>query len=88
VGDKSEFLKQGGYTLDNWNQLEQDIRRQILTKEAFPIEQTPYGELFEIPAVLKGPNGRSLGVRTVWMRESESGITKFITLYPDKRRTP
>lgn len=86
VGDKSEFLKQAGYTVNNWKQLEQDIREQILTKDAVSIERTFYGELFEIRALLTGPSGQSLLLRTVWMQESESGMTKFITLYPDKAR--
>ena len=85
VGDKSEFLRRAGYTLDNWQQLEQDIREQVLSQEAVPIEQTRYGEYFEIRASLTGPNGVALSVRTVWMRES-SGVTKFITLYPDRGR--
>ena len=84
VGDKSEFLKQARYTLDNWQRLEQDIREQILSQDATPIEQTVYGELFEIRASLIGPNGVSLAVRTVWIREAESRITKFVTLYPDR----
>jgi hypothetical protein len=86
VGDKSEFLKQAGYTVSNWSRLEQDMRDQILTKDAVSIERTPYGELFEIRALLTGPNGQSLRLRTVWMRESGNGMTKFITLYPDKGR--
>lgn len=88
VGDKSEFLGRAGYTLDNWRQLEQDIRQQILSQEAVPIEQTRYGEYFEIRTSLTGPNGVALNVRTVWMRESSSGVTKFITLYPDRGRRP
>lgn len=88
IGDKSEFLRQAGYTLDNWQQLEQDIRQQILSQEAVPIEPTRYGEYFEIRASLRGPHGVALNVRTVWMRESSSGVTKFITLYPDRGRRP
>ena len=86
VGDKSEFSKQAGYTLDNWQQLEQHIRQQILSKEAVLIERTAYGVYFEIRASLTGPNSVVLKVKTVWMRESRSGIAKFITLYPDKGR--
>ena len=86
VGDKSEFLKRAGYTLDNWRDLEQDIRQQILSQEAVPIEQTRYGEYFEIRASLIGRNRIALNVRTVWMRESGTGVTKFITLYPDRGR--
>lgn len=84
VGDKSEFLRRAGYTVDNWQELEQDIRQQILSQEAVPVEQSPYGNYFEIRASLTGPNGVALNVRTVWMRESGGRITKFITLYPDK----
>ncbi|MGH7846938.1 MAG: DUF6883 domain-containing protein [Candidatus Binatia bacterium] len=86
VGDKSEFLRQAGYALDNWQKLEQVIREQILSQEAVPIEQTRYGEYFEIRASLTGPNRVALNVRTVWMKESSSGVTKFITLYPDRGR--
>lgn len=73
------------YILDNWPQLEQDLREHLLSRDAVLIERTGYGELFEIRGSLVGPNGMVLGVRTVWMRERDSGITKFITLYPDKR---
>jgi hypothetical protein len=87
VGDKSEFLKQAGYTLDNWQQLENDIRQQILTLDALTLEKTIYGDFFEIRGLLVGPNKRTLRVRTVWIEETESGLTKFVTLYPDRRRT-
>jgi Domain of unknown function (DUF6883) len=86
IGDKSEFLKRAGYTIDNWERLEQDIRIQILSKEAVPIQETEYGEYFEIRVPLIGPNGVTLNIRSVWMRESKGTITKFITLYPDKER--
>jgi len=88
VGDKSEFLRQAGYTVNNWQQLEHDMRLQVLSKDAVSIEQTDYGEMFEIRTSLTGPNGVVLNVRTIWMQESRSGVTKFITLYPDKGRSP
>jgi hypothetical protein len=85
VGDKSDFLKQAGYALDAWQRLEQDIRQQVLPMEALLIEKAVYGDYYEIRAPLAGPNGTVLNVRTIWMQESASGITKFITLYPDRR---
>jgi hypothetical protein len=84
IGDKSEFLKRAGYTLDNWQQLEQDIRQQLLPEEAVAVKQTGYGEYFAIMASLTGPNGVALRMKTVWMTEFKNGITKFITLYPDR----
>ena len=38
--DKSQFLAQAGYTIENWQQLEQDLREQILSLEAIPTVQT------------------------------------------------
>jgi len=86
--DKSQFLRQAGYTLDNWEQLEQDLRLQVLPHDATLIEQTVYGNIFEIRSALTGPNGKTLFVNTIWMNEFRSGVTKFITLYPDKGRLP
>lgn len=88
VGDKSEFLKQAGYALDNPRRLEEDIRRQILTRDAVSLAKNQYGELFEILGTLTGSNTKVLMVKTVWMQEFGTGITKFITLYPDKGGTP
>ena len=86
--DKSQFLRQAGYTLDNWEQLAEDLRLHVLPAEAVLIEQTTYGDIFAIRAALTGPNGKTLFVRTIWMTELRSGVTKFITLYPDKGRQP
>jgi hypothetical protein len=84
VDDKSQFLQQAAYVLDNWEQLEQGLRLQVLPREATLIEQTVYGNIFEIRSSLTGPNGKTLFVNTIWMNELRSGAIKFITLYPDK----
>jgi Domain of unknown function (DUF6883) len=84
--DKSQWLAKAGYTLENWQVLETDLRNQILTIDATPIEKTKYGQMFEISGKLVGPKGNSLSVITIWMTEIEKKTTKFITMYPDKRR--
>jgi hypothetical protein len=85
--DKSKWLAQAGYTLENWPLLKEDIRQQVLPKSASLIESTDYGKMYEVRARLKGPNGKSLLVRTVWMVEAATNTTKFITMYPDRRRS-
>ncbi len=81
--DKSGFLAIGGYTSDYAAQLESDIRSLLRTLEATPAGETPYGAKFVIRGILTGPNGRTLRVVSVWMLEKPTGLTKFITLYPD-----
>ena len=83
-GDKSAFLAQGGYTLRNADSLFQDLRLQILSLDAQKLESNQFGQYYEIRGTLTGPNGETLAVRTIWMTDHLSGITKFVTLTPDK----
>ena len=82
--DKSKWLASVGYTLKNWKLLENDLRNLILSADAIPIEDTEYGQLYEIRRKLFGPNGKNLYVCTIWMTENATDNTKFITMYPDK----
>lgn len=84
--DKSKWLARAGYTLDNWKILENDLRNQILTSEARPKERTNYGQIFEIKGELLGPANIKLAVTTIWIIEHRTEITKFVTMYPNKKR--
>ena len=84
--DKSQWLAQAGYSLEHWQVLEKDLRDQILSCDATLIENTEYGKMYEIRGNLIGPNGKHLPVCTIWLTETATGNTKFITLYPYKRR--
>lgn len=86
-GDKSAFLAQAGYALllGNAEQLVRDLRTQILPLEAVALESNRFGQYYEIRGTLTGPNGMTLAVRTIWMTEHLSRVTKFVTLIPDKR---
>ena len=85
-GDKSSFLRQAGYELSNAADLLRDLRDQILPLDAMLLESNQFGQYYEIRGALRGPNGVVLSVRTIWMTEHLSGVTKFITLIPDNRR--
>jgi hypothetical protein len=82
--DKSNLLAQAGYTPENPAQLVADLREQILALDAESMGSFEYGEKFLIRGVLRGPNGRELRVLTIWASIEAAGVTKFITLYPDK----
>ena len=64
-----------------------DLHTQILPLDAAPLESAKFGQYYEIRGTLNGPNGVTRAVRTIWITEHLSGITKFVTLIPDKRRT-
>ena len=50
--DKSGFLELAGYTLDNSQRLEVDLRSQLLTQEADFVETTEYGDKYCIIALM------------------------------------
>ena len=84
--DKSYYIEQAGYTIENWKQLEADIRNQVLVHDAALTEKTKYGDVYEIRGTLTGPNGQELKIVTIWMKEFHTELTKFITLFPDKEK--
>ena len=86
-GDKSAFLAKAGYKLENAEHLLRDLRTQILPLDAMALESNKFGKFYEIRDTLVGPNGVTLAVRTIWMTEHLSGVTRFVTLIPDKRGT-
>lgn len=63
--DKSSFLAQAGYTRENPAILVSDIREQLMSLEAEPIENTEYGPKYRIRGTLTGPNGRTLRIVTI-----------------------
>ncbi len=78
--DKSQFLAQAGYTIANWQQLEKDLRQQILSLEAIPISRTQYGQKYAITGDLSSPNGSTIRVKTIWIDTGE--VIQFVTLFP------
>lgn len=84
--DKSRFLARAGYTDRDADadRLADDIRNQLLGKDAEFECSTEYGEMYRITGTLIGPNGRELNVTSIWMIEAVTNNTKFITLYPAK----
>ena len=80
--DKSNYLSLAGYTLANWQLLERDLLNLTEGGNAIFERSSPFGDLFSVTGNLTGPNGRLLVVKTIWMAETKTSLTKFVTLYP------
>jgi hypothetical protein len=81
VDDKSGYLALAGYSRKEYWELLRDIREQLLPAEAEYQERNSYGDFYELIGFLTGPNGRRLGVRTIWV--NDEGTWRFVTLFPD-----
>ena|ERR1700733_1030907 len=82
--DKSKYLSLAGYNREDYWELIRDIRQQLLPAEGSFEERKPDGELYRAIGELTGPNGRTLRIKTVWLRKW-TGEWRFITLLPDRK---
>ncbi len=82
--DKSRFLILAGYSREEYWELIRDIRKQLLPGEGMFQERREQGNLYVLRGMLKGPNGRMLAVKTIWLQKW-SGVWSFVTLFPDKK---
>ena len=83
--DKSKFLAQAGFTLDNPDILEQAIRRLLRENDAVQDRTNVYGDYYQVMGDLVGAGGRLLKVVTIWIVKANSdGKFSFVTLKPWK----
>jgi len=79
---KAAVFKKLGYTRENWKNLDEDIRQQILTGQFEQVETTPFGKKYVITGILTGPSGDAAPVLTVWIVKRGEEIPTFVTIYP------
>jgi len=82
-GTKARLLARFGYSADNWQQLEADIRLYHIGADVATVRRTLYGTRYEIRAVLHTPSGRRLMAKTIWQVDDGTDFPRLITLIPD-----
>lgn len=80
---KARVFQQIGYTSENWKQLAEDIKYQHLSIDAEKGEETEYGEKYTIAGWIRGPNGKSMLLTSVWIILRGENVPRFITIYPE-----
>lgn len=79
---KAVFFNSLGYTQDEWQTLERDIRL-LLFADAQLTEKTEYGRKYEIRATITGPNNHSAAIISAWIIPFDEEFPRFITAYPE-----
>ena len=82
--DKSKFLAQAGFTLENWQALKTAIENLIQSVEAVEDDQNEYGTFYRVEGELIGTNNVKLSVTTIWLQRKIDNQFQFITLKPRK----
>lgn len=79
---KATFFERLGYSATEWERLRNDLLLVARTAEAFPGQESPFGQKYETRATLTGPGGRTAQVVAIWLVPSSEEIPKFITAFP------
>jgi DNA-binding IclR family transcriptional regulator len=82
--DKSKFLAQAGFTIDNPQALRAAIKSIAETGEAVEDRRNEYGVFYQVVGELVGANGITLIVVTIWLQRQIDGRFQFVTLKPLK----
>ncbi len=81
---KASFFAQLGYTGDNWQEFERDLRQQILGLEAKDAGTTRYGRKYSISGLLTGPSGKAAMIVSVWVVRTGDNVARLVTVYPGR----
>jgi hypothetical protein len=82
--DKSNYLAQAGFNLNNWQELKIAIRKVTQENEAIEDLTDQYGTYYQVIGELKGVNHYKLRVITVWQQRKADNRFYFITLKPHR----
>lgn len=80
---KAPFFLALGYSRDDWQRLENDLRGLASIGDAQAAEENPYGQKYLIRGTLKGPTGRMRTVMTVWIVLRGEDFARFVTAFPE-----
>ena len=78
---KARVFAAAGYRSENWIQLQRDLQVVARSTDAVLTRSEPYGQFFEVRAILQGPEG-TLPVLTVWILRTGESMPRFVTAYP------
>lgn len=75
-----------GYTLDNVDDLLENVRANISKYEPIPKEDKGYGERYQVVLDLIGPNGKQAPVLTAWIKDKKSKKIRLTSIYVKRRK--
>jgi len=72
-----------GYNKSNYEELIDNVLKNLPSFPAIPKGADEYGEKFEVPMFLTGPNGKTAKVKTAWRKDNEGKI-RLVSIYVDE----
>jgi hypothetical protein len=81
---KAAFFETLGFSLATWQDLESALRNAASRDKAEIAQLTPYGQKYRVRSILRGPNGRSAVVVSIWITRTGDTAPRFVTVMPER----
>jgi len=78
---KAAIFRQMGYTRKSWERFAEDIHTQHLALDAELGEKTKYGQKYIITGGIKGPSGKVIKLKSIWIILKGEDLPRLITIY-------
>ena len=83
---KAELFARFGFTADNWELLQEALRRHGAGNAVVQEIGSVHGVRYIVEGPLDSPSGGAPMMRTVWILEGGTGAPRLVTAYPVRRR--
>ena len=81
-GTKARLLLSVGYTPDDSQRLDSDLRTQHLSLDVTRTSENAYGVVYEIEGPIKTPSGKTVRFCSIWQIDAGTDVPRFLTMYP------
>lgn len=81
---KAAVFNAVGYRAARWQVLEADLARTA-HEPARRMSDTAFGQKYEVPAILRGPAGGTIGIVVVWLVRWGETFPRLVTAFPRSR---
>ncbi|NOZ72777.1 MAG: adhesin [Chloroflexi bacterium] len=78
----ARFFGKLGYTNEDWQRLESDLRNFVASEDAVLGQESSYGQKYEVRGTLTGPSGTMTEIITVWIVLADEDAPRFVTAFP------
>ena len=83
-GGKAAFFRALGFSSDEPELLASALGSMATAADITNTVAHPHGTKYVVDGVIRGPSGKTSGVRTVWIVELELDAPRLVTAYPKK----
>jgi len=83
---KAAFFQKLGYSAEDWESFERQLRELLASTDAAVVEGSQYGQKFVVEGLLIDPGGEPVQIVTVWVILRGEDVPRFVTAYPGGSR--